>query len=112
MSHQIVYCHCTYAKVIEADAKQAVLRDLSATGKDFIAVPDLCEMAAKKDPQLGELLSADKVSIIACYHRAVKGLCHSAGVEWRDDAIDVINMREQAPAVIMQQLNASEEVQS
>ena len=112
MNHQIVYCHCNYAKVIESDVKQSVLTELSISGKEFIAVPDLCEMAAKKDPQLLDVFSADKISVIACYHRAVKGLCHSAGVSWNEEAIQVINMRESEPAAIMEQINASEEVQS
>ena len=112
MTEHIVYCNCTYAKVIEADVKQSVLSRLSATGKEFIAVPDLCEMAAKKDPQLAEIFSAEKVSLIACYHRAVKGLCHSAGIEWQDEAVDVINMRESSAAEIMEQIGFSEGVQS
>ncbi len=104
--HKIVYCNCTYARIIEKDVKQAVLQALSETGVAFTAVPDLCEMAAQKDPELARLMSTGPVKLAACYKRAVKGLCHSSGVTWNDDDIEVINMREtDAEGVVKALLN-------
>lgn len=100
---KIVYCNCTYAKVIEDDTKAAVLEALSETGVAFHGVPDLCELAAKKDPQLKTLFADGPVRVAACYERAVKGLCHAAGVDWSDD-VTVINMREHSAAEVVQEL--------
>ena len=101
---KIVYCHCTYARIIDKDTKKTVLTALTETGVPFVAVPDLCEMAAHKDPQFKNLLEGGPVRIAACYKRAVKGLCSAAGVEWHDEDVDVINMREGDAAAVVQAL--------
>ena len=49
---QIVYCHCAFAQVISQGVKQKVLEQLTASGVDFEAIPDLCEMSARRDPLL------------------------------------------------------------
>ncbi len=101
---KIVYCNCTYARIIDKATKQTVLTALTETGIPFVAVPDLCEMAAHKDPQFKSLLENGPVRIAACYKRAVKGLCSAAGVAWSDDEVDVINMREGDAAAVVQAL--------
>ena len=52
---KILYCNCTYAKVVPADVKQQVLRRLSDSGQAFDAVADLCDMSARKDPALKKI---------------------------------------------------------
>ena len=47
----ILYCHCAYAKIVPAATKQEVLERLVRSGVPFEAVPDLCEMSARKDPR-------------------------------------------------------------
>lgn len=89
---RLLYCNCTYSKVIEADVKRDVLAGLCESGADFDAVADLCEMAAKQDPLLGRIAAGAPAKIIACYPRAVRGLFHAAHAPL-PDTVEVLNMR-------------------
>ena len=93
---RILYCHCTYAKIIPPEVKAEVLRRLSASGVAFDAVPDLCDMAARKDPALKRLAESGPVRIAACYPRAVKWLFHGAGIPLPTEGVEVLNMRDQS----------------
>jgi len=105
---KILYCRCAYAKVVPDDVKNEVLEKLCDSGLAFDCVSDLCEMSARKDPQLKQLIDGDQpVEIVACYHRAVKWLFHSAGTPFpneEDSSIKVLNMREQTADEIVQSL--------
>ena len=90
---KIVYCHCAYAQVIPADVKQDVLRRLTESGVSFDGVADLCEMAARKDPWLGEIAGGGPAQIVACYPRAVTWLFSSAGAPLPAEGIRILNMR-------------------
>ncbi len=92
---RLVYCHCAYAKVVPKAVKAEVLRRLGASGRTFDAVPDLCEMAARKDEALLELAGEEELELVACFPRAVRWLFHSAGTRLPDSA-QVHNMREQS----------------
>lgn len=96
MPHTL-YCRCAYAQTIPEPVKNARLEQLYASGVAFQAVPDLCEMAAARDPQLAELARRDDLRIIACHPRAVKGLFTQAGCALPDSA-EIVNMRETPPA--------------
>ncbi len=89
----ILYCHCQYAQVLPAEVKQAVLRGLCASGRPFEAVPDLCEMAARRDPLLARLAGAGPLKIAACFPRAVKGLFTAAGAPLVPDQVEIVNLR-------------------
>jgi len=91
---KILYCNCTYAKVVPADVKQQVLRRLSDSGQAFDAVADLCDMSARKDPALKKIADAGDTKIAACYPRAVKWLFYAAGTPLPDTGVEVLNMRE------------------
>ena len=91
---RILYCHCTYAKVVPEETKEQVLEQLSDSGVAFEAVADLCEMSARKDPALQRLAQGGTIKVAACYPRAVKWLFQSAGAPL-DDGAEVLNMREQ-----------------
>ena len=114
---RVLYCHCAYAKVVPADVKRDVLEKLSASGIAFEAVPDLCEMSAKKDPALKRLGMAPeagdsgpgKLKIAACYPRAVRWLFHAAGAPLAEDGFEVHNMREQSADEIVEALLAETE---
>ena len=103
MSAPILYCHCAYAKVVPVETKQAVLAGLNESGVAFEAVPDLCEMAARKDPALARFAGCGKLKIAACYPRAVKWLFHGAGFPLPEKGIEVLNMREEEAADILDQ---------
>jgi hypothetical protein len=92
MAH-ILYCHCAYARVVPPETKTAVLEGLTRAGVEFDAVPDLCEMAAARDPRLAELAAGAPLQIAACYPRAVKWLFASAGVNIDGQGAVIHNMR-------------------
>lgn len=103
MSQQkrILYCHCAYAQVVPKEVKEEVLRQLAASGVAFDAVPDLCELSAKRDPSLARLAQGGDVTIVACYKRAVKWLFNAAETPLPDEGVEVVNMRvESADKVI------------
>jgi len=90
---RILYCHCAYARVVPVETKTAVLEGLACADIEFDAVPDLCEMAARRDPRLGELAAGAPLRIAACYPRAVKWLFASAGVNVEGGNTVIFNMR-------------------
>jgi hypothetical protein len=97
---RVLYCHCAYAKVVPEDVKAEVLRRLSESGVAFDAVPDLCDLAARKDPSLARIAGEGPVKIVACFPRAVKWLFHGAGTPLPAEGVEVLNMRtETADAV-------------
>lgn len=90
---RILYCHCAYARVVPVETKTAVLEGLARADVEFEAVPDLCEMAARRDPRLAALAADAPLRIAACYPRAVKWLFSSAGVNIDGEAAVIFNMR-------------------
>jgi hypothetical protein len=106
---RLLYCHCAYAKVVPKNVKEDVLARLGASGRDFEAVPDLCEMSARKDPALAELAGDEDLKIVACFPRAVRWLFHAAGHTLRDE-VPVLNMREASADELAEQLNLAKEV--
>jgi heterodisulfide reductase subunit A-like polyferredoxin len=101
---RILYCHCAYARIVPVEVKQEVLTKLAESGRSFDAVPDLCEMSARRDPQLSEFAATDNVRIAACYPRAVKWLFAAAGSPLAAKGAEVLNMREQSPETIVNSL--------
>jgi len=98
---RIVYCNCSYAKVVPVETKKQVLADLCASGIAFDAVADLCEMSARKDPALKRIAGSGDVKIAACFPRAVKWLFHAGGAPLPETGIEVLNMRDQSAGEIV-----------
>ncbi len=98
---KVLYCHCAYARVVPDAVKQEVLLQLASSDLEFEAVPDLCEMSATKDPRLAGLATAG-TQIIACYPRAVKWLFSAAGSPMPAEGVQILNMREQPAAEIIE----------
>jgi hypothetical protein len=105
---RILYCHCAYAQVVPKDVKNEVLERLAASGVSFDAVPDLCEMSARKDPKLIELVEGE-VRIAACYPRAVKWLFNGAGITLPDEGVQVLNMRVETAENVVAELLAGKD---
>jgi hypothetical protein len=103
-AERILYCHCAYAQVVPRDVKEAVLRRLSDSGAAFDAVPDLCDLAARKDPALKRIAESGAVKIAACYPRAVKWLFHSARTPLPEQGVEILNMRECTPEDVVRGL--------
>lgn len=93
---RILYCNCTYAKVVPREVKEEVLRRLTESGAAFDAVADLCDMSARKDPALKRIAETGCVRIAACYPRAVKWLFHAAQAPLPAEGVEVLNMRDQS----------------
>jgi hypothetical protein len=100
---RILYCHCAYAQIVPADTKAAVLEQLSASGVPFEAVPDLCEMSARRDPGLADIAAGGEATIVACYPRAVRWLFNAAGTTL-PEGVRVLNMRVDTPHEILSAL--------
>ncbi len=107
MNRRILFCHCTYAKVVPEDVKKEVLRRLSEADVAFDAVADLCDLAARDDPSLARLAGAEgeDVRIAACFPRAVRWLFHGAKSPLPESA-RVLNMREESAESIVANLLA------
>jgi hypothetical protein len=103
---RILYCNCTWAKVVPRDVKLDVLRRLTDSAEPFEAVADLCEMSARRDPALARIARAGPTCIAACYPRAVRGLFHAAGNPLPAD-VEVLNMREQSSEEVAGRLLAT-----
>ncbi len=95
--HRILYCNCTYAKIVSPEVKQAVLEKLSESGVAFDAVADLCEMSARRDPAMQRLAKDGKLKIAACYPRAVKWLFGAAKADLDPTNTEIVNMRASLP---------------
>jgi len=91
---RILYCRCAFAQVVPAEVKNAVLEGLSRSAAGVEMVPDLCEMAARRDPHLAELAkAASGLRIAACWPRAVQGLFHLADAPLPATGVEILNMR-------------------
>jgi NAD-dependent dihydropyrimidine dehydrogenase PreA subunit len=90
---RIVYCDCAHARVIPPATKAAVRAHIDNSGTAVTCVPDLCELSARRDPQLKALADGRPVLIVACYERAVRGLFEAAGAPLPESGVRVANMR-------------------
>ena len=100
----ILFCNCTYAKVVPKEVKREVLEALSASGISFHAVPDLCDMSARNDPALQRIANSGPLKIAACYGRAVKWLFHAAKSPLPTEGVEILNMREEDAESIVAKL--------
>lgn len=101
-NRRILYCNCAYARVVPADTKSAVLAGLSGADVAFDAVPDLCELAARRDKSLERLAAGSQpVDVVACFPRAVRWLFHAADAPLPEDGVRILNMREEQPDSIL-----------
>lgn len=102
----ILYCRCAFARVVPTETKDAVLEQLVASETPFEAVADLCEMSARKDPRLQQLIERQPLTIAACYPRAVKWLFAAGGAPLPAAGVEILNMRTQGADEIVERLLA------
>jgi len=106
---RILYCRCAYAQVVPAAVKDDVLAGLAAAGRGVEMVPDLCEMAARRDPHLAELARGDRpLRIAACWPRAVRGLFALADAPLPETGVDILNMRTDSAEAVLAGVLAAE----
>ncbi|MFA6292273.1 MAG: 4Fe-4S dicluster domain-containing protein [Victivallales bacterium] len=77
---KILYCGCEYCDIIEKDKKQSVYSALASSGMDVVAIPDLCQVAAKERNLLKDIAVSGELAVVACFPRAVKALFDFAGL--------------------------------
>ncbi|MFM9197709.1 MAG: hypothetical protein ACKOWG_18625 [Planctomycetia bacterium] len=105
---RILYCRCAYAQVVPAAVKDAVLAGLAEAGRGFEMVPDLCEMAARRDPHLAALARGDgPLKIAACWPRAVQGLFTLADAPLPQQGVQILNMRTDTAEAVLATLLAA-----
>lgn len=99
---RILYCRCAYAQVVPPAVKDAVLDGLAAADRGFEMVPDLCEMAARRDPHLAELArGGGTLRIAACWPRAVQGLFTLADAPLPKQGVEILNMRTDSAEAVL-----------
>lgn len=103
---KILYCRCAYAQVVPRGVKDEVLQRLSASGVAFEAVPDLCEMSARRDPALQQLASDGGLKVAACYPRAVRWLFAAASAPLPESGTEILNMRVDSAESVAERLLA------
>ena len=93
---RILLCTCSQGKVLSGRSLAVVTAALEKSSRDFQVVPDLCEMAARKDPRLKEI-AGGPLKVIACFPRAVNWLFAAAGADLAKGQTEVINLRTREP---------------
>jgi NAD-dependent dihydropyrimidine dehydrogenase PreA subunit len=91
---RVLYCNCSYSSIIPNETKQEIQSVLGKSGMDIVSVPDLCGLAARRDPKLEHIAASESLTIAACYPRAVQWLFYSAGVTL-PETVKILNMRVQ-----------------
>jgi Pyruvate/2-oxoacid:ferredoxin oxidoreductase delta subunit len=90
----ILFCACAYSDVIPKARKAATLRRLRAEHPDVRIIPDLCKLAARRDPLLDEAIQAPELVVAACHTRAVRALFEWTGLTLDPERTTFINMRD------------------
>ncbi|HVS66562.1 MAG TPA: hypothetical protein VMT85_24015 [Thermoanaerobaculia bacterium] len=101
---RVLYCNCTYAKVVPPEVKSEVLAGLCRSELAFDSVADLCELSARQDPALRRIAEGGEVTIVACYPRAVRWLFHAGRTPLPEQGGEILNMREQGSEEILSRL--------
>ena len=91
----ILFCTCAYSDIIPDSRKAAVFDRLHAANADIRIVPDLCGLAARRDPLLSEVATSEDLCIVACHPRAVRALFTWAGVPLDSVRVRFINLRDE-----------------
>ena len=95
---KVLFCACANAEVLPAKTRAAALAAFEDAGHEVAVVPDLCRMAAERDPALAELAAAG-CAVAACFPRAAKALLERGGAETA--GVEFVNLRtEDVDAVV------------
>lgn len=105
----ILYCDCANTRIIPEEKKECVRELLSRSGRPVVKVSDLCGLAAKRDPRLAQLAQSGRLTVVACYPRAVRWLFHQAGVPLEPERVRFLNMRVQTAADMVAVLEDGEQ---
>ena len=104
---KVLLCRCAYTELAPGHVCDAMLAELSNAGVDVCVIPDLCELAARRDPSLREFVAGASVTVLACYPRTVKWLFDAAGLKDAASNLGVINIRTTHPEAIRATVQSS-----
>ena len=90
---RILYCHCAFSDVVPREVRREVLSRLAEACVPFEPVRDLCELAARREPLLGDLAGGGPLAVVACHPRAVRWLFAAAGAPLPAEGVELLNMR-------------------
>ncbi len=98
----VLLCRCAHAATIPADRQAAVLDGLAACGRPVAIVDDLCGLAARRDLWLEQLIaSSERLTIVACHPRAVRGLLARLGTTPDPNHLDCLDLRSDSAEAIL-----------
>ena len=103
----IIFCQCAHYDLVSADLKESVLDLLRQSGSAYTIVPDLCQLCAERSPDLARWADISRLTIIACYPRAVKWLFYAGNIELDESNVRFVNMRTAEIDDIAKQLRMS-----
>jgi Pyruvate/2-oxoacid:ferredoxin oxidoreductase delta subunit len=104
----ILLCRCAYDAALPAQRVRDVQRALDEAGVPHRSVPDLCELAARRDPWLLDWVRRPGRKIVACHPRAVINLLKAAGMQPAAPPPEVVNLHEAAGTDACRQLGVPE----
>ncbi|MBP8258081.1 MAG: hypothetical protein KA118_00285 [Verrucomicrobia bacterium] len=90
----VIICECAHGARIAREKLRTLRASLKGAGIACAAVPDLCGMAARKDPLLARLASDPSARICACYPRAIRALFEFAGAPLAAPDVQPVDLRE------------------
>ncbi len=97
----VLFCDCACSDIIPLDTKQEVRQGLEHARIPVIHVPDLCGLAARRDPRLQSWSRSSRLAVIACFPRAVHWLFYMGDAPLAADTTSILNMRTQSPQDIV-----------
>ena len=88
----VLVCCCEQAKAVPSETVNEIIEKLAQTDAfELVVVPDLCELAARRDPRLAQW-AARPVRIAACSSRAVRWLFAAGNAPLAPD-VSLVNLR-------------------
>jgi len=89
----ILFCHCAYTEILPQQTKNKAIQALRESGVFYTAVPDLCELVARKSSLLAKLADEARLVIAACHPRAIQWLFAAADAPIRIEEVECLDMR-------------------
>jgi len=93
MQTSLIICQCVHSGLIAPATLRTLVASLRAHGTSFDLVPDLCALAAHKDPRLEAFARARRPTILACHGRAIQSLFRMAGAPLDPERALLLNVR-------------------
>ncbi len=106
MNH-ILYCRCAKAEVVPGETRRALDQALAGRA-DALVVDDFCAIAERRDPRLLELVAGERLIVVACHPRALRGLFRWAGAPLDETKVVFLDMRKQSAPEILTVLSGKE----